>query len=234
MTENDKSAPAQASVGPLAPDPASAWPFPANQDLGAGEELDVITELEARDLFQEARARRAYRHGAVVAALVVLTVLLAALICVISTFVGQVNVAPKVIVEKVLETSVPKSSASAVGSTTLALPSGATSAAASASGTGAPVSGNGPPKWTASVSVDTTSIANSVVAISSILVVAVVVLAIALVKATFSMESPHGKKDDGKPKKPDDGITLPGAEIVKAVGDVLSSTVKAVVGDGKK
>lgn len=83
---------------------------------------------------------------------------------------------------------------------------------------------------TTTISVDMSSIGGSIVAVITVLVLAVSALAIVLLRTTYALTT--GDSYDGKSEsksEPDDiGIPLPGAEIIKAVGEALADALKSV------
>lgn len=195
-----------------APSPA-AWPLPSD-DLAGGDGLDWQTRQRADYFTLQIKNIAKFRATATIVAMIVLASLIWALGCTVLSFTRQIDKATPAVNLKELVTSA-KAGKPAVQ------PGDAAAQAA-------PVSVN------TSVSVDISSIGNSVVAVVTVLVLAIAVLAIALLRITYSLSVEgvgEGKvAEKHKPKDGDAGIALPGAELVKAVGEALATVLKGVPG----
>jgi hypothetical protein len=84
---------------------------------------------------------------------------------------------------------------------------------------------------TTAVSVDISSIGNSIVAVVSVLVVAIAVLAISLLRTTYTLSVERlREKPAATPVAVDTSLPIPGAELVKAIGEALATVLKGLPG----
>jgi len=178
-------------------------------DLGGGE-AESEDALRFDEIARDQRTRRNFRLTALVAALVVLTVFLCALVRVVWTFDAELRwLASGAHAQLVPVAAVPLPSVPA------SAPAAATAAASAAEAVVVPLA----------------SFTTALVGMVTALVLASTVLAIALVRASFTLTA---RGDDPRPQseadKPADGtITVPGLEFGKAVGEAVQTALKGLM-----
>ena len=185
---------------------------------------------------QQINSIRRLRFWATVVSVVVLASLLWALKVTINSFTTQIDKATPTVNLKELVGAAEKPKPAAVTApspeqsqkTTAGTSS---NVAPSPTAATAPVAVAKPVSVTTAVSVDISSIGNSVVAVVSILVVAIAVLAISLLRTTYtlSVDSVRGKSATSTTGV-DTSLPIPGAELVKAIGEALATVLKGLPG----
>ncbi|WP_143133196.1 hypothetical protein [Pseudoduganella namucuonensis] len=186
-----------------------------SDDLAGGEGLDWQTRQSADYFALQIKNIAKFRATATVVAMIVLASLIWALACTVLSFTRQIDKAtPAVNLKELVASAKAEKPAASLG--------------------GSPAPAAAPVSVNTSVSVDISSIGNSVVAVVTVLVLAIAVLAIALLRITYSLSVDgvgEGRLSEGRKHKDGDaGIVLPGAELVKAVGEALATVLKGVPG----
>lgn len=179
---------------------------------------------------EQIRLIRILRLGATVVAVVALCFLLWALTATILSFTKQIDKATPNVNLKELVTAAEKAKAVVSPSSAVAPGSQTTSTAPVGDASAAPGAGVVKPvSLTTAVTVDISSIGNSIVAVVSILVIAIAVLAISLLRTTYtlSVDSVRGKPM-GTTSGVDTSFPIPGAELVKAIGEALATVLKGI------
>lgn len=179
---------------------------------------------------QQIRSIRRLRFWATVVAVVALCFLLWALTATILSFTKQIDKATPDVNLKELVTAAQKDKAAPPSSSVVAPGSQTSSSAPVTEASAQPPSGLAKPvSVTTAVTVDISSIGNSIVAVVSILVVAIAVLAISLLRTTYtlSVDSVRGKPA-GSTAGVDTSLPIPGAELVKAIGEALATVLKGI------
>lgn len=179
---------------------------------------------------EQIRLIRRLRLGATVVAVLALCFLLWALTITILSFTKQIDKATPNVNLKELVAAAEKAKAVVPPGSAVAPAPQTTSSAPVADSSALPGSGVAKPvSLTTAVTVDISSIGNSIVAVVSILVIAIAVLAISLLRTTYtlSVDSVRGKPA-GATAGVDTSLPIPGAELVKAIGEALATVLKGI------
>jgi len=175
-------------------------------DLGGGD-AGSDDALRFDEIARDQRTRRNFRLTALVAALIVLTVFLCALVRVVWTFDAEV----RWLASGAHAQLVPVAAGAPAPSAAVAAPVAAASASEA-------------------IVVPLASFTTALVGMVTALVLASTVLAIALVRASFTLTA---RGDDPRPAgdadKPADGtVAVPGIEFGKAVGEAVQTALKGL------